>query len=173
MTYTFRNDQPEVFLHIVREVAQWLVDGGQVLWEPGTLTADNLFDRYTRHNCYVMYAHQDDAGSTSRSPEPAGAFILQWESPIYYPDLPANTAGIIHKLAIRRSFAGQNLFQPILDFCKETCLERGIHEIQLETDATRPALMRFYERNGFTPLYQKQIHEFGQDFRCQYYAMRF
>ena len=173
MTYTFRNDQPDVFLQIVREVGQWLVDAGQLMWEPDTLTADNLINDYTRDNCYVLYAHADDDGAAARPGEPVGTFMLQWEDPLFYPDVPANTVGIIHKLAIRRAFAGQNLFRPILDFCKKTCLERGIHEIQLETDATRPALMQFYEHNGFTPLYQKQIHEFGQDFLCQYYRMTF
>ena len=117
MTYTFRNDQPDVFLQLIRQACQWLTDTGQTMWE--------------QH------------------------------------------VGIIHKLAIRWQFAGQNLVQPILDFCKKTCLERGIHEIQLETDATRPALMRFHERNEFTPLYQKVIYEFGQDFLCQYYKTNF
>ncbi|WP_375448530.1 GNAT family N-acetyltransferase [uncultured Fibrella sp.] len=163
MTYTFRNDTPDEFLRIVQEVGQWLIDSGQMMWGPGTLTADNLIDDYTRNNCYVMYADG----------EPASTFILQWEDPLYYPEVPANTVGLIHKVAIRRSFAGQNLFQPMLDFCKRECLKRGIHDIQLETDATRPALMRFYERNGFLPTYQKTIEEFGQSFLCQYYELRF
>ncbi|MBO0949752.1 GNAT family N-acetyltransferase [Fibrella forsythiae] len=163
MTYTFHNDKPDEFLRIVREVGQWLVDGGQMMWAPDTLTAANLIDDYTRGNCYVMYA--DD--------EPAATFILQWEDPLYYPDVPANTVGLIHKVAIRRRFAGQNLFQIMLDFCKTECLLRGIHEIQLETDATRPALMRFYERNGFEPTHQRTIDEFGQRFVCQYYVLRF
>ncbi len=92
---------------------------------------------------------------------------------LYFPDVPHNTAGIIHKLAIRRLFAGQNLFAAVLDFCQQQCLSRGIREIQLETDANRPALLRFYERNGFAPTYQKTIHEFGQTFCCQYYVIHF
>ncbi len=163
MTYTFRNDTPDEFLRIVQEVGQWLVESGQMLWGPETLTADHLIDEYTRGNCYVMYADN----------EPAATFILQWQDPLYYADVPPNTAGLIHKVAIRRRFAGQNLFQPMLDFCQAECLKRGIHEIQLETDATRPALMRFYERYGFLPIYQKTIHEFGQTFLCQYYVLRF
>ncbi|GAB3268480.1 hypothetical protein GCM10027347_37960 [Larkinella harenae] len=161
--FTFRNDRPDDFLAIVREVGQWLTDSQQELWQPDTLVAENLFDDYTRGNCYVMYA--DD--------EPAATFILQWKDPLYFGDVPDNTAGFIHKLAIRRSFAGQNFFAPILAFCRQACLQRGLREIQLETDATRPSLMRFYERNGFVPTYQKTIHEFGRAFRCQYYILRF
>lgn len=161
--FTFRNDTPDEFLNILREVGQWLVDSGQELWAIDTLTEANLIDDYTRDNCYVMYSDGN----------PAATFILQWKDPLYYGDVPDNTAGFIHKVAIRRTFAGQNLFAPMLDFCRQRCLERGVHEIQLETDATRPALMRFYERNGFTPTHQRMIHEFGQTFLCQYYVLRF
>ncbi|GAB3936511.1 GNAT family N-acetyltransferase [Larkinella terrae] len=168
MTYIFRNDQPDTFLRIVREVGQWLVDSGQTLWNIDSLTAENLFDAYTTGNSYVMYAVGDDGLEV-----PAATFTLQWKDPLYFGDVPDQTAGFIHKLAIRRQFAGQNLFQSILEFCHDVCRQRGIHEIQLETDATRPPLMRFYERYGFQPTYQKTIHEFGQTFTCQYYVMRF
>jgi GNAT superfamily N-acetyltransferase len=162
MIYTFRNDTPDDFFLILREVGQWLTNSGQEMWELDTLTPENLIDDYTRGNCYVLYADE----------VPAATFILQWKDPLYYADVPDNTAGFIHKVAIRRVFAGQNLFQHMLDFCRTECLERNIHEIQLETDATRPKLMTFYERNGFIPTHQRTIHEFGQTFRCQYYTMQ-
>jgi ribosomal protein S18 acetylase RimI-like enzyme len=133
------------------------------MWQLDTLTPANLLDEHTQNNCYVLYIDS----------EPAVAFILQWKDPLYYHDVPDNTAGFIHKLAIRRQFSGQNLFTHVLDFCRNECLARNIHEIQLETDATRPALLRFYERHGFEPTYQKQIEEFGQSFDCQYYVLRF
>lgn len=183
MTFSFHNNQPEQFLTIVREVALWLVDRGETFWEPDTLTAANLFDEYTRDNIYVMYVQPEgpeeatsyEATSAEPAPTavPAATFILQWQDPLYYADVPAHTAGFVHKVAISRAFAGQNLFQPLLNFCQAECLRRGIHELQLETDATRPALMRFYERYGFEPTYQKPIDEFGQSFLCQYYVQRF
>ena len=164
MTITFRNDQPDDFMAILHEVGQWLVDTQQEMWQLDTLTPDNLIDDYTRDNCYVMYADN----------EPAATFILQWKDPLYYPDVPDNTAGFIHKVAIRRSFSGQHLFTHICwIFASNECLVRNIHEIQLETDATRPSLLHFYERHGFQPTYQKEIHEFGQTFTCQYYVLRF
>lgn len=163
MHYSFRNDQPDEFLSILREVGQWLVDSSQMLWNIDTLTAGNLIDAYTEGNCYVLYV--DDV--------PAATVILQWKDPLFWPDVPDNTSGFIHKLAIRRSFAGQNLFDTIMDFCREECLRRGIHKLELETDATRPKLMQFYERHGFTPIYQRDIQEFGQSYRCQFYVLDF
>ena len=161
MITTFRNDQPNEFLAIVREAGQWLTDSNNEMWHLDTLTADNLFDVYTRGNCYVMYGDG----------VPAATCILQWQDPLYYPDAPENTVGILHKIAVRRAFAGQGLFTQILAFCRERCRERGIRKIHLEADATRPALLQFYERNGFSPTYQRTIHEFGQTFLSQYFMM--
>ncbi|GAB3943847.1 GNAT family N-acetyltransferase [Spirosoma harenae] len=168
MSFTFRNDQPELAIDILREVGQWLVDTNQELWAIDTLKSENLLDQYTTGNLYVMYAAEE-----GKAPEPAAVLILQWEDPLFWPDVPPNTSGFIHKLAIRRQFAGQNLFGHILDFCRTECLKRGIDTLQLETDATRPKLMAFYERYGFQPTYQRPIHEFGQSFLCQYYIMKF
>ncbi|GAB3886917.1 GNAT family N-acetyltransferase [Spirosoma agri] len=167
MQFSYRNDQPALAVAILREVGQWLVDTDRELWSVDDLTLDNLIDDYTRDKLYVMYA---DRGN---GPEPAAVFILQWEDPIYWPDVPANTSGFIHKLAIRRSFNGQNLFASIVDFCRIKCLEQDIHTLQLETDAKRPKLMQFYERYGFQPTYKRAMQEFGKSFTCQFYRMTF
>ncbi|MVM38671.1 GNAT family N-acetyltransferase [Spirosoma sp. HMF3257] len=169
MKFSFRNDQTDVAFAVLREVGQWLVDNGQELWAIDTLTPENLLDEYTTGNFYVMYADREDG----TEPEPAGVFILQWEDPLFWPDVPPNTSAFIHKLAIRRAFGGQNLFAEIIDFVRTECFRRDIKTFQLETDATRPKLMQFYERYGFQPTYQRQIHEFGQTFLCQFYVMTF
>jgi len=167
MTFSFRNDQTEVAINVLREVGQWLVDNDRELWDVDKLTAENLLDEYTTNNLYVLYADLNEGAG----PEPAAVFILQWEDPLYWPEVPANTSGFIHKLAIRRPFNGQNLFAEIINFCRGECLKRGIETLQLETDATRPKLMQFYERYGFQPTYQRTVHEFGQSFLCQFYIL--
>ncbi|GAB3498551.1 hypothetical protein GCM10027341_20350 [Spirosoma knui] len=163
MQFTFRSDQPDVAITVLREVEQWLIDSGRELWGIDDLTHQKLVDEHTEGNLYVMYADN----------EPAAVFILQWSDPLYYPDVPANTAGLIHKVAIRRQFAGRDLFRQVLLFCQQQCIERGIHEIQLETDATRPALVQFYERYGFRPTYRRLVEEFGRTYDCQYYVLVF
>jgi GNAT superfamily N-acetyltransferase len=163
MHITFRSDQPHVAIAILREVAQWLADRDETLWNAHDLTADNLVNEFTRNNLIVLYV--DD--------EPAATFILQWLSPLYWPDADPGTSGFIHKLAIRRSFAGQNLFADVVSYCRTECQKRGISLLQLETDATRPKLMQFYERYGFRPTYQQFIQEFDITYCCQYYEMTF
>ncbi len=167
MTFTYRNDQPDTAIEILCEVGQWLVDNNQELWDVDALTSENLLNEHTMGNLFVLYADRNDGAG----PEPAAVFILQWEDPLYWPNVPPNTSGFIHKLAIRRSFAGQNLFAEIIEFCRNECLKRGIQTLQLETDSTRPKLMQFYERHGFQPTYQRTIHEFGQSFVCQFYVL--
>ncbi|MCK8490523.1 GNAT family N-acetyltransferase [Spirosoma sp. RP8] len=169
MQFSFRNDQPDVAVAILREVGQWLVDNDRQLWNVDALTLENLIDNFTRDKLYVMYANRDDGSE----PEPAATFVLQWEDPLYWPDIPAHTSGFIHKLAIRRPFNGQNLFASIIEFCQNECRKQGIHSIQLETDAGRPKLMQFYERHGFQPTYQRDVQEFGVSFTCQFYILNF
>lgn len=169
MRFTFRNDQPDVAIGLLREVGQWLIDNDRQLWNINTLTVENLLDEHTTGNLYVMYADRDEGNE----PEPAAVFILQWKDPLFWPNVPDNTSGFIHKLAIRRPFAGQNLFTSVLAFVREECLRRNIKTLQLETDATRPKLMKFYERYGFQPMYQRQITEFGDTFLCQFYVLTF
>lgn len=167
MTFSFRNDQPALAVEILCEVGQWLVDQNQTLWNLQTLTVENLLDEHTTGNLYVMHADRDDGNG----PQPAAVFILQWKDPLFWPDVPDNTSGFIHKLAIRRAFAGQNLFAAILDYCRKACLAHGITTLQLETDATRPKLMQFYERHGFRPTYRHPVEEFGDTYLCQFYSI--
>ena len=161
MTITFRNDRPDDFINVLREVGQWLIDNGQVMWDIEDLSVETLVDDFTRDNCHVMYVDGI----------PAATFILQWKDPLYYDNVPDGTAGFVHKVAIRRTFAGQNLFQWMLDFCLAEGRKKGVREIQLETDATRPKSMAFYERYGFEPTYRRSIEEFGKVYYCQYYRM--
>lgn len=56
MTLTFRNDQPDIAIDVLREVGQWLVDNNMTLWEIPTLTTGNLLDEHTIGNLYVVYA---------------------------------------------------------------------------------------------------------------------
>ncbi len=122
MPFSFRNDQPEAAVEVLREVGQWLTDNQQELWQVDTLTLANLLDEYTTDNLFIMYSQQEN----DPAPVPAAVFILQWEDPLYWPDVPPNTSGFVHKLAIRRQFAGQNLFAAMLDFCRSECKKRDI-----------------------------------------------
>jgi hypothetical protein len=93
--------------------------------------------------------------------------------PLYYPDVPDGTAGFIHKVAIRRALCRKRVVWSRARFLPASVPPAGIRQLQLETDATRPSLMRFYERNGFGPTYRREIREFGQTFLCQYYVLDF
>ena len=163
MTITFRNYDYQTALDILRETALRLKDEGRQMWNPDTITEANIITDLTRHGTYVVYA--DDT--------PAATFILQWEDPLYWPEFAAEVSGFLHKLAIRRAFAGQHLFVHILDFCKQECLKKDIHTLRLDTDFQRPKLMQFYEKHGFSQVKRKAIHEFGQDFDCMLYEIHF
>jgi GNAT superfamily N-acetyltransferase len=163
MTISFKNHENKLALSILQEVANWLLENDKELWKVETVTEENIINDLTRNNMYVVYV--DD--------EPAATFVLQWEDPLYWPSIPANVSGFIHKLAIRRKFAGQNLFAPILAFCKEECLKRNIHDLRLDTDFERPKLLNLYDRHGFKRVGLIEVFDAGRSFNCMLYEMSF
>jgi hypothetical protein len=155
----FRNE-PKVALEILQEVAYWLQEQGAMLWEPDSLKAENLVTPLTEKGIQVVYVED----------EPAATFALQWEDPLFWPEIQPDTSGFIHKLAIRRTFAGQDLFMPILRWCLDRCQEKGIDVLRLDTEYKRPKLKALYEGYGFVPVRRQLVKEGEQEWDCQLYA---
>lgn len=126
-------------VEIMRETAQWLVDARMPLWEPENLTAEKLTNGLESDNFIVIKA----------GGEPAAAMILQWRDMLYWPMIGDDESGFIHKLCVRRKFAGHGLPRFMVDYAVEECRTKGIHFLRLDTDAGRPKLCGLYERLGF------------------------
>ena len=87
--------------------------------------------------------------------KPVIAALLQDRDPDIWPD--DGTALIVHKLAVRRAYAGRGLANRMLDFAAEHARAQGRKWLRLDTDATRPKLRSFYERAGFTHVGYKTL----------------
>ncbi len=87
-----------VAVDIMREAASWLIETGRPLWRLCDLTEEQLLTRITKDDIYVGWIGD----------EAAAAMILQWNDPFFWP-LAKEDSGFIHKLSIRRRFAGMNV----------------------------------------------------------------
>jgi GNAT superfamily N-acetyltransferase len=104
----------------------------------------------------VPYPHQKLRASVSRGSlyvvdvggEPAATFTLLLDDPKFWgkqgPD-----AVYLHKLAVRRSFAGQGLGARIVDWVAEDAARRGRSFVRLDCQRDLPAIRQYYERLGF------------------------
>ena len=79
----------------------------------------------------------------------AGVLKFQLEDPLFWPDLPQGEAAFVHRLAIRRQFAGAGVSTALLKWAADRAQSIGRAYLRLDCEASRPRLRAFYERCGF------------------------
>lgn len=123
---------------ILREVAQWLAERGDALWDASELTADEARLRAANGELVIAFARG----------EAIGCLYLQREDPELWADDAPGEALYVHRLAVIRSHAGQGLSRALLDWACNEARTRGARFVRLDTEL-RPRLMAHYESAGF------------------------
>jgi GNAT superfamily N-acetyltransferase len=124
---------------ILLEAARWLGGRGIPLWRdddlaPGTIRADVETGLY-----HIAWCEGD----------PAGTFRYQLDDPVCWPDAAAGDAAYVHRLAVRRQYAGGRLSGAMLQWAADQTRRLGCRLLRLDCDASRPSLRAIYERFGF------------------------
>ncbi len=90
---------------------------------------------------------------------PAGTIKFQLSDPLFWPEAVADDAAYIHRLAVRRSFAGGNVSTLMLQWAADraTALKRRF--LRLDCEASRPRLRAVYERFGFVHHSDLQVEQ--------------
>ena len=125
-------------LSIMREAAQWLIDTGKPLWDINDFEPEQFSNPVDQ---FVVLWSGDEA---------AAAVILSFEDKLIWPDIPVDTSGFIHKLAVRRKHSGQGIASKLIEHTTQICKSKGINALRLDCDAEREGLRALYERCGFT-----------------------
>ncbi len=124
-------------LNIMRESAKWLINSDKPLWRIEDLTETN--PQYEACEFYVAWLGN----------ESVGAFILDFDGGFIWQD-STDPAGYIHKLSVRRKFAGKGYSQMLLEYATDICREKSdIAYLRLDCDLHRKKLCRLYESCGF------------------------
>lgn len=135
--YIFTRGDVAESIFIMREAASWLANIGKPLWDVNMLSKEKL--QQPAEDFVVMWNNQKSIST----------LLLSYEDKIFWPEVPKNSSGFIHKLSIKREFAGQNLGIKIIEFAIKECKLKGIKMLRLECDSQRRKLCNFYEGLGF------------------------
>jgi ribosomal protein S18 acetylase RimI-like enzyme len=135
-----RAGEIDLAVEIMQEVAQWCIDVGKPMWSLKELTRERLL---------CLPRVQDSFLVARCGGQPAASMILQWHDPQFWPMVKVRESGFIHKLCIRRSFAGKGLSRRMVEHAVNECRKRGIEYLRLDTDFTKPRLRGLYESMGF------------------------
>jgi len=135
--YTFTTGEVDEAISIMREAARWLINIGKPMW----MIEDICREKIKNPPEEFIVLKVKGIG--------VAAMTLSFYDPFFWPNINKGDSGFIHKLSIRRAFAGKGYAQKLIDKAKKLCQEKGVSFLRLDCDFHREALCRFYERAGF------------------------
>lgn len=143
-----KNGDIESAILIMKEVAKWLTNKGEPIWEINNLTKEKLLGAsLSGNNFYTAWENS----------KPIAAMILQWHDPEFWPNIRPFESGFIHKLCVCREYAGKGISTKMILFAETECKIKGIKKLRLDCDGNRPKLCSFYETHGFKQIDRKMI----------------
>jgi len=136
---------------ILEEAAQWLSDRGIIeQWEPGSFIAHRSRIDQNIIEGQVYLAKLGD--------QLVGTLTIQWSDRETWGDVPDN-AGYVHRLAVRRQYAGHDIGSHLLEWAEKIVASEGRAFLRLDCWSGNAALCQYYERCGFT---NRGLTNFGE-----------
>ena len=150
---------------LLTEVAAWLHSRGSRQWE-GILEGVDSHDTVNairRGDVFVFKQKAEIAGMVMLFRQPS-----LWDQQLWGEKAsPQDQAVYLHRLAVRRSYAGQGLGQDILNWCSTGVQFPGKRTVRLDCVASVDTLNTFYANHGYTcvghaegyNIYEKPVRE--------------
>lgn len=137
----------ETVADILSEAARWLEQTGRLMWRdeelvPARIAADVAAGLFIIAEC---------------DGEAAGVVKFQLEDELFWPDVPRGESAFVHRLAVRRKFAGGTVSSALLNWAVERARSAGKTWLRLDCEASRAKLRAVYERFGFVHHSNRQV----------------
>ena len=137
----------EIVSDVLSEAARWLEERGVSLWRNDELSASHI-------------AADVEAGQfflAECDGQAAGVVKFQLEDELFWPDVPPDESAFVHRLAVRRAFAGGDVSKALLEWAVERASSLNRRFVRLDCDASRAKLKAFYEEFGFIHHSDRQV----------------
>ncbi len=117
------------------------------------MTANRLPNRWDEFNVkWAALSKSYKAGDFYLAYEngtPVACMALTDHDSLYWPDIPKGKSLYLHKLAVKRAFAGKGFSKELIDFAKEQALLFQMDAVRLDCNQHRKKLRNIYENEGF------------------------
>lgn len=136
-----------VIAEILQEADTWAEQTHERLWleselEPAQIAAE------VRSGEFFLAMHAD---------APIGTLRYQLEDALFWPDAADGEAAYVHRLAVRRRWAGRGVAAQMLSWAARRAVADGRAILRLDTDMTRPRLRAMYLDCGFREHSERQV----------------
>lgn len=132
---------------ILREAARWLEQSGRPLWQDDELLPSRIAADVDAGLFFVAECDGDVAGTVR----------FQLEDMLFWPDVSQDQSAFIHRLAVRRRFAGGRVSSALLQWAALRARSLGRGFLRLDCEASRPRLRAVYEQFGFRHHSDRQV----------------
>jgi GNAT superfamily N-acetyltransferase len=150
MTITISRALPreaESVSSILLEAAGWLRERDIPMWRSDELSPERIALDVAEGHFFLARC----------GGEAAGTIKFQLHDTLFWPDTPADEAAFVHRLAVRRAFAGGQVSALLLRWAAERARSLGKRFLRLDCEAARPRLRAVYERCGFRHHSDRQV----------------
>ena len=129
------------------EAADWVMQlDGTTMWVEGELEEDRVRSEVESG----MFVVAEVEGQV------VGAIRFQLEDRLFWPDLDGTDSAFVHRLAVRRAYAGRGISTMLLRWAVDRARSLGKRYLRLDCDADRSRLRALYEGFGF------RLHSYRQ-----------
>ena len=142
MSLVIRQALPQdvgVVADILKEAERWLADRGMAMWQLDELSFSPMADEV---NLGLFFLAERDG-------EVAATIRFQLEDKLFWPDVKQDDSAFIHRLAVRRRFAGGDVSSALMLWAIARTDLLGRRYLRLDCEASRLRLREIYERIGF------------------------
>lgn len=124
---------------ILAEAAKWLASRGICQWPEHGFPASDVAERIKREEMHLVYL----AG------EPVATIAIDWADS-YFWAFTDDDAVYVHRLAVRRQWAGQQIGERLLDWAADQAIAAGRTWVRLDCVADNKGLCQYYLDRGWT-----------------------
>lgn len=132
---------------ILREAALWLEQQNMALWGEAEVSPEVVLQDIEVGLFYIAFYESAAAGVVK----------FQTEDLLFWSDVPQEDSAFIHRLAVRRSFAGGLVSTALMQWAVEHSRELGKRYLRLDCAADRSRLRQLYEKFGFRHHSDRQV----------------
>lgn len=140
-------DETALVAGILTEAATWADTVGAKLWQLDELDPRRLAGDVGKGLFHLAW----------RDGDPAGTVKFQLNDPEFWPDDPGDHAAYIHRLAVRRRYAGGEVSGALMAWAVARAASLGRQYLRLDCDIERQSLRAVYERFGFRYHSDRQV----------------
>jgi GNAT superfamily N-acetyltransferase len=132
---------------ILSEAALWLKQHSMTLWEENEVSPNSIRQDVDLGLFYVAFYGEMAAGVVK----------FQTEDLVFWSDISQENSAFIHRLAVRRNFAGGSVSTALMQWAVERSRDLGKQFLRLDCAADRSRLRLVYENFGFQHHSDRQV----------------